>query len=291
MDDGREELALNIKYLELNLLDNAGHICATKVARNIIIQAGDFVLITGNNGSGKSTLNNALFGLIPIDSKSQWWSIGAKSEGYITGVPELKDKNIFCLDNELDKKNLKLLLCNVQQQDYFIDYKSVHYSLSKPSEILISERVRQAKSHKEGRAQKKELLDRLHRKLGEYESLLDSIYHSHNEKNNKIRYKMPRELSGGQQKFVSILSKLLRAEIGVCPFIFMDEPLNNLDVNTKRLLNDIISRIRQNNKNLIIFVVTHCRIFDGVSVELHIGDSEITMNRDNFQPFRCLDGD
>ncbi|MBQ9081999.1 MAG: hypothetical protein IJY28_00690, partial [Clostridia bacterium] len=83
-----------------------------------------------------------------------------------------------------------------------------------------------------------------------------------------------RKLSGGQQRLVSILSEVGLAEDA--EFFLLDEPLNNLDMKTVRLISNLLNRIHQENPAAVMLLVSHCRIFPFVNRVFTIENGRMT---------------
>ena len=82
------------------------------------------------------------------------------------------------------------------------------------------------------------------------------------------------KLSGGQQKFIHILQGIIKAKISNSSLILMDEPLNDLDKENKKILINLIYDLRKSNEKLTILLITHCKVFPGVNAILRIDKIE-----------------
>ncbi len=91
--------------------------------------------------------------------------------------------------------------------------------------------------------------------------------------------KYPSELSGGQRQLVAIA----RALVLQPKILLMDEPLNNLDVNLKRNILDIIRRLRDELKLTIIYVTHDYR------EAFAIADTIIVMSRGKIEASGSVD--
>ena len=69
-----------------------------------------------------------------------------------------------------------------------------------------------------------------------------------------------------------IVTAILQARILGSRLILMDEPLNNLDKNNKKILNNEIRDLMSQPNPPALLMVTHCHIFFGVNKEIVLED-------------------
>ena len=88
-----------------------------------------------------------------------------------------------------------------------------------------------------------------------------------------------RRMSGGQKKLTNIASNLVRSEF--CKLVILDEPLNNLDYNNVRLFSNMLKAICDNNPQLAVIIVTHCRSISCINrvVEIDVNQHNLIETR------------
>lgn len=224
-------------------------------AEDIAINQGDFVIITGGNGIGKTTL----FRLISLYTGKPYYTLDSRSKIILPHIVGLENKNIFTLDtNQCDLLRSKVAYAS--QEEDAVDNLSAYGQLLLDSEICID-------SHVKGKKQAHQLL----------EEIADEYINKYLEFGGKkeLKRKKNTALSGGQKKIISVLSTFLKSRIMGSNLVLLDEPLNNLDIKNKKLLNSIIEDARRYNPKLAIMMISHCRVFPAVNKELKFIDGKI----------------
>lgn len=237
-------------------------------AENISLCQGDFAILTGDNGSGKSSL----FHLLTMGVGEAYYIPDAISKIYLGFVPALQGKNIL----ELTKNERELLRTNiafVEQEDQFTYGIKAYEHLLHRAGYYIDEGY--AGDKKTAYARLETLAERYIADYLQFTSI------------REMKRRKATAYSVGQKKIMNVLSAFLKCEAFGINIIFLDEPLNNLDVKNKILLRDIISDIRGKNPSLVILMISHCRIFPDVNKELKIRAGRLVA-KDNPAVYDCL---
>ena len=277
MEELKNQSVIENKNLKI-IIDSKGTIVNYG---SITINNGDFITIEGANGIGKSTFLNLL------NRDGNYYSI----EG------DVLIDNISIFDYDVYELR-RSVVANINQNDVFIRGESTYHALIRPAINAIADR----NNIKEKKKEIKELAFNYYRKY------LYSFFYPH-EKNSakkkrllnnpkadlKFMYFQPvSTLSGGQQKMIHILQGVLKAKTIGCRLLLLDEPLNNLDKDNKKVLIELINDLRDNNKDMAILLITHCKVFPGVNTVLKISDgenencAELIRLDEYLKPFDCL---
>jgi len=222
---------------------------------NLDIYEGDFVVLEGKNGSGKSTFLKFL----NDDGGDYCSKVGG--EAFING------KEI----GDYKTEQLRRQIVNINQEDLFIRNESTYHALMRPAINALYDL--------ENKMERKKQIKKW--ALDFYKDYLVGFFHKDKKeidkyKNNpktdlKFMYLCPvTRLSGGQQKMIHILQGIIKAKAINGNIILMDEPLNNLDVENKNKLRDLIKNLRENNPNIAIIMITHCRVFPNINKVIEI---------------------
>jgi len=247
------DTVIGIENLGLTFNDNGTRLQAA----NVLIHRGDFVIVTGDNGSGKSSL----FHLLMMQGGTPYYTPDQGAKIVINFVPALAVHNLLEL-NKNQRELLRASIAFVEQEDYFSYGVRAYEHLLNYAEIYIGG---YAEDKKNALIRLKTLAERYVRDYLGFTGLKEM------KKRRIFAY------SAGQRKVINVLSAFLKCEACGTNIIFLDEPLNNLDVHNKKLLRDIISDIRAKNPDLTILMISHCRIFPAVNKELKIGKGTITV--------------
>ena len=179
------------------------------------VRRGDFVYLIGKVGSGKSSLFKSLYAEIPVRECEEGWQDGwARIFDY--DLNKLKPKKILALRRQL----------GIVFQDFkLLTDRSIHDNLKF---VLRS-------TGWKNRHEIEERIDEVLTQVG---------------MGNK-GYKMPHELSGGEQQRIVIARALLnRPEI-----ILADEPTGNLDPQTGDEIVQLLHRIQE--EGTTVLMTTH----------------------------------
>ena len=246
---------------------------------NMNIEYGRFVEIVGPNGSGKSTFLNLLLNYA----------------SHITikkGSIKICGEDLFTLKTE----NVKANIVNINQEEDFIHRESLYAYLIRPTKATLEYFSRQERQQK--------LLELEEHVTKIYDTIIAPMIYKANSKHSlknvkdKIQFKYLSRfssLSGGQQKIMHILQGVLKACFCKYPLVLLDEPLNNLDKENKKLLIKIIQNLRNERPEMLFLIVTHCRVFPfidskiSLTVETNKTMSYYNVYNDRLVPYNCLD--
>lgn len=245
---------------------------------NLQFYEGEFVNIVGSNGAGKSTFLKVLM------NEADYCSIEA-------GEVLLNGKNIF---KEYSYSELHKSVVNIGQDDNeaFKTNESAFKALVRPA--IVACPTKKDEIYRLAFEYYKDFIFRFfNSKHGISEQKLEQLKNNP-KKDFKFMYSRVSNLSGGQQKMIHILQGLIKAQITASSLILMDEPLNNLDKENKKILIGLINKIREENPLVTILTITHCKVFNGVRSLLEIkenGDefvANIERFSDDIKTYDCL---
>lgn len=254
--------------------------------QNLCFSKGDFVLLKGPNGSGKSTFFNFLI---------------RRNEGQ--GFTELPGTSYFINEDgwgdvmswskAMDSK-LKRKITYMSQDEDTKDARTINDLLSLPTEhalgggnnILSNET--KSVIDKQITYYKSRYLDEI---LGT--TAIKKRFFSIDPYNKSIS-----RLSGGQKKMVSFISSIIKCKVSKSFIFLLDEPLNDLDSENKKRVNDLICDLRDDNKDIIIIMISHCHVIYGVNktmtlekCEGDISQYKASIRQENNVPYNCLQRD
>lgn len=273
----KEVIRLNnfkIKISQKNLVIDYG---------NMEIKEGDFILIEGPNGCGKSTLLKVL-----TNESGDYCSL---EEGNLF----VDGKSLFSYDPNFLRRSV---IVNVSQNDDFKKNESVYYALIRPAMNALCD----VDDKKNAEIKIKQMA------LDLYSRYLFGFFHQGDEKAIKKYRENPKadlkfmylqaasKMSGGQQKMIHIFQGIIKAKTIGCKILVMDEPLNNLDKENKKILIEAINGLRNTIPTLAILLITHCKVFPGVNtiLKISVDESESTNSAElirydkEIQPYNCL---
>lgn len=204
--------------------------------------SADVVLIDGKNGTGKSTLIKTVLGI-------------EKNTRNVTGYISFfgNNKNIIEMsDSEI--LDYRSQIAYLEQKDYY-----ENNPFERVFDVLSDSYKDYYKKNKLS-AQDKEKIEEIF-----------NIYKP-NDSNFNLRTKVSK-LSGGQQRLLSIIASIcIRSS---SKFFIIDEPLNNLDVNTIVKVSNILNKIIKENSDAIFIIVSHCKIFPFITRRIEIIDNKL----------------
>lgn len=235
----------------------------------IELNKGDFAILEGPNGAGKSTL----FDIILLNKAN---------------FKELHN-TIYYFDGKKVKNNdydgvIKRKITYMSQEDLFAN-RSIYEVL----ELKTLNAFEDFDPHT--RKLKKEETKNL---INYYnEKYLTNIFHNNRNEFINLHLTSANKLSGGQQKLLSFISSAIRCEVTNSSLLLLDEPLNNLDRENKAIVNNLIQDIRNKNKNLIIILITHCKVIYGINKRIKLykvkGENFNTSISEYVEkPYQCL---
>lgn len=209
------------------------------------ILSGDVVLIDGRNGTGKTTLLKTILG---IDKNMR------ETKGIIK--LSIIDKNIIEM-NDSELLNFRSQIAYLEQKDYYDN---------NPFEIVFDVL---ADSYKDFYNRSKLTSDD--------KQLIEEIFMKYKPLDSRFNLKTKvSKLSGGQQRLLSIIASIcIRKD---SKLFIIDEPLNNLDVNTVVKVSNILNNIIRENKEAIFIIVSHCKIFPFITKVFEIKDNKLLLS-------------
>ena len=211
--------------------------------------SGDVLAIDGLNGSGKSTL------LKVINCQTADYSI---EYGSIYYYP-------FSNKNVLDFSEKEVLA--YRSSIGFVPQKDNYEGLNK---VTIEDLVEDAIS--EGNIEKKAILN---------------CFNSYFNDSGRIKINsIPGKLSGGEQRMVSIFLGLMCKNKS--HLMIIDEPLNNLDFENATRVSDLINKIRLDNENSAIIIVTHCKIITCINRQRRLVKGIMNQNDSKYECYHCM---
>ena len=115
---------------------------------------------------------------------------------------------------------------------------------------------------------------------------LDNLLEYFEIKTNKNK-KLKNNLSYGEGKIIHLISNILK--LGKANILLMDEPLNHLSFKNSKRLNDLILKMREQNPDLAILVVSHCCAINFVDNALRYNYEEKQMTKMGYSSYDCFD--
>lgn len=168
------------------------------------LKAGEFVYLIGKVGSGKSTLLKTIYAEVPLMKDNSM----ADSEAFVFdyNLLKIKSKHILSLRRELGIvfQDFKLLIDRTVYENLRFVLRATGWSDKQAIDARIAEVLQQVGMSNKG-------------------------------------YKMPHELSGGEQQRIVIARALLNSP----SLILADEPTGNLDEETARSIVQLLHDISQ----------------------------------------------
>lgn len=220
---------------------------------NMTFDKGDFIHVKGRNGIGKSTFLKLFY--------NNYDYIVASGELSFYGIGKGQDhKDVLNTMNYND--HFDFILTVEQEFKYPKFINSVYKYLLHEISIKFMERGKDI--YKDS-----DLFKKIENTIEGYvKSHLNFLITNPNHKLLKKRiHKKISDLSGGQKKMLQFLNTILLLELTLEEnnILLLDEPLNSLDLQNKMVLNNMLQTLINSNKNLTVFVVSHCNAFLGIN--------------------------
>lgn len=213
------------------------------------ISSGEVVLIEGKNGAGKTTLIKTILG---IDRNMR------ETKGMIN--ISIINKNIIEM-NDSQLLDFRSQIAYLEQKDYYDN---------NPFEIVfdvLADAYKDFYNKSKLTFEDKQSIEKIFMKYKPIDS------------NFNLKTKVSK-LSGGQQRLLSIIASIcIRKE---SKLFIIDEPLNNLDVNTVVKVSNILNSIIKENEEAMFLIVSHCKIFPFITKTLEIKDNKLLSTGKNF---------
>lgn len=226
------------------------------------IEAGDFVILKGNNGSGKSTFFR-IFCAAAGDNYCDhaYGSVRYLKDGFENKAILARGEYPTC--SREDKERLLRRIVYISQEERFSSYASAEDAILQPTMVAINEEPSLTRRERDGlKARAKQLCDYYFR---------DVLIKFKSFDVSRIVFKCKRAtaFSGGQQKMLSLIGGLIKAEVMGAHLVLMDEPLNNLDSKNKAIFRELLDGLRKSSAKrgapIAIVAITHCQIFEGIN--------------------------
>lgn len=216
------------------VFDNGKNVIVDKNKSNSIkVNAGEIVVLVGENGSGKSSIFRSILKLDQF-SKKRSNEIGNANERKLEFLGEIVDT-----DEALTNFRRSIGYCAQEDdRDPFLN-RSVSDYVNRDAMYSVTWNDEEKK--------KGNFIDYVYEKLG------CSYYHKGSLKKTKLK-----KLSGGELRMVSILCALSRIH---SKLYILDEPINNLDANHARLLNNYLVDCVNKEDKPAVLIITHCPMF------------------------------
>lgn len=200
------------------------------------VAAGEVVLLSGPNGCGKSSLLKSILRL-ETDGKQISGQIVEKSFG-----------DVFSLSGA-DLQTYRSKVAYVQQKDEY----------SEMGNIQVRDIISESGIAHSGRALS----------CAEVNDLIDEWIPRRSDNSRVFDAKArPARFSGGEQRLLSVLSVI--ATRPCAELLIIDEPLNNLDFVNARNISNLLNRIKRENPQMALLMISHCRIFPFITREIKL---------------------
>ena len=222
----------------------------TQILSNVSFEmsAGDVMVIDGLNGSGKSTLIKMICCEIA----------DYNYEGEIICHP-FSNENILMFD---EKKILiyRSFIGYVQQKDNYeginkVNIKDLIYDSCKDAKIKPSEGLQ--------------------------------LFNEYFANNDRIKLNsVPGKLSGGEQRMISIFLGLVCRNKS--KLLIIDEPLNNLDFQNVMKVSNLINKIRLENRESALLLITHCKVITCINRQRRLVKGVMELCDSKYECHHCM---
>jgi len=278
---------LSIKNLKLRFNEEK-----SVMIRDLEIKQGDFITIYGKNGVGKSTFLDLLAG----EDLDQLGTRRIKIEGKAELLINDKVIDLVKLNNE--NNNLKIIEKNRQEINLEVSYLNQNQSYESNNSVyavltsLVYNKYpkRSSDINKKINRQKFFFINLIFKEI-----LKETKELSNYSKIFRIKRLSINKLSFGEQKIISFMSRAFYASVFKPSLLILDEPLNFLSPESKKLLNNILIKIflkDQLVKTTALILVSHCNIFpfilNNITKQLVFEVPEVTVKVEDKLFIKCL---
>jgi ABC-type molybdenum transport system ATPase subunit/photorepair protein PhrA len=278
---------LSIKNLKLRFNEEK-----SVMIRELEIKQGDFITIYGKNGVGKSTFLDLLAG----EDLDQLGTRHIKIEG--KAELSINDKVIDLVKLNNENNNLKIIEKNRQEINLEVSYlnQNQSYELNNSVYAVLTSLVynkypkRSSDINKKINRQKYFFINLIFKEI-----IKETKELSNYSKIFRIKRLSINKLSFGEQKIISFMSRAFYASVFKPSLLILDEPLNFLSPESKKLLNNILIKIflkDQLVKTTALILVSHCNIFpfilNNITKQLVFEVPEVTVKVEDKLFIKCL---
>jgi ABC-type molybdenum transport system ATPase subunit/photorepair protein PhrA len=278
---------LSIKNLKLRFNEEK-----SVMIRELEIKQGDFISIYGKNGVGKSTFLDLLAG----EDLDQLGTRRIKIEG--KAELSINDKVIDLVKLNNENNNLKIIEKNRQEINLEVSYLNQNQSYESNNSVyavltsLVYNKYpkRSSDINKKINRQKFFFINLIFKEI-----LKETKELSNYTKIFRIKRLSINKLSFGEQKIISFMSRAFYASVFKPSLLILDEPLNFLSPESKKLLNNILIKIflkDQLVKTTALILVSHCNIFpfilNNITKQLVFEVPEVTVKVEDKLFIKCL---
>jgi ABC-type molybdenum transport system ATPase subunit/photorepair protein PhrA len=278
---------LSIKNLKLRFNEEK-----SVMIRELEIKQGDFITIYGKNGVGKSTFLDLLAG----EDLDQLGTRRIKIEG--KAELSINDKVIDLVKLNNENNNLKIIEKNRQEINLEVSYLNQNQSYESNNSVyavltsLVYNKYpkRSSDINKKINRQKYFFINLIFKEI-----LKETKELSNYSKIFRIKRLSINKLSFGEQKIISFMSRAFYASVFKPSLLILDEPLNFLSPESKKLLNNILIKIflkDQLVKTTALILVSHCNIFpfilNNITKQLVFEVPEVTVKVEDKLFIKCL---
>jgi ABC-type molybdenum transport system ATPase subunit/photorepair protein PhrA len=278
---------LSIKNLKLRFNEEK-----SVMIRELEIKQGDFITIYGKNGVGKSTFLDLLAG----EALDQLGTRRIKIEG--KAELSINDKVIDLVKLNNENNNLKIIEKNRQEINLEVSYLNQNQSYESNNSVyavltsLVYNKYpkRSSDINKKINTQKFFFINLIFKEI-----LKETNELSNYSKIFRIKRLSINKLSFGEQKIISFMSRAFYASVFKPSLLILDEPLNFLSPESKKLLNNILINIflkDQLVKTTALILVSHCNIFpfilNNITKQLVFEVPEVTVKVEDKLFIKCL---
>lgn len=218
------------------------------------IGQGDAILLSGENGIGKSSLIKSIMRLETEDKKING-NIIHHSFGDLLNM------------NNDEFQLFRSKIAYIPQKDDYSEMGNVQVR------DIINSSVQAHSGHDLSYSEVNELIDK---------------WLPSNKKSRRIfdAKSKPKKFSGGEQRLLSVFSVI--ATRSDSDLLLIDEPLNNLDYINARHISNLINKVINDNPEIGVLMVSHCRVFPFITRELKLSSEGISELYEHYTCHSCF---